>query len=242
MLYRDPFNGHRLAEEVFHLTVRRYCRCPLSCRGVRAFSAARGITVDAATVYQWVQKFGSGIPKRAFGRHRNRRELTWHHDETYVRVHGLWCYLRRAMDQHVQLINLRLAARRTASAAEAFPRQTRKTIWLYQPLIIITGKTRNYSRVIGEWNARLGLEYASRKHENERTEDDHAVLKQLLSLAWVLRRLSSAKAILKKIETFRAVQHTRSGACELGVMKASRCLGGLLEEKEPLHERRPTDG
>ena len=63
-----------------------YCRYPLSYRDVRDMLAERGIVVDAATVYRWVQKFGPEIRKRAYGRHRSWRGLTWHVDETYLRV------------------------------------------------------------------------------------------------------------------------------------------------------------
>ncbi len=51
---------------------------PLSYLDVRDLLAERGITVDAATIYRWVQKFGPEIRKRAYGQHRSWRELQWH--------------------------------------------------------------------------------------------------------------------------------------------------------------------
>lgn len=96
---RDPFKHHRFPAEVILLSVRWYCRYPLSYRDVRDMLAEHGIEVDAATVYRWVQKFGPEIAKRTFGR-RSWRGLDWHVDETYVRVSGKWCYLWRAVDHH----------------------------------------------------------------------------------------------------------------------------------------------
>ena len=122
---RDPFRGHRFPKDVILLAVRWYCRYPLSYRDVRDLLAERGISVDAATVYRWIQKFGPEIRKRAYARHRSWRGLTWHVDETYLRVNGRWCYLWRAVDQHGRLIDFRLTARRTAGAAKAFLRQAR---------------------------------------------------------------------------------------------------------------------
>ena len=61
---RDPFKGYRFPEHVILLAVRWYCRYPLSYRDVRDLLAERGVTVDAATVYRWVQKFG---PRSARG-------------------------------------------------------------------------------------------------------------------------------------------------------------------------------
>ncbi|ASP23192.1 DDE domain protein (plasmid) [Antarctobacter heliothermus] len=59
---------------------------------MRDLLAGRGITVDAATIYRWVQKFGPELRKRAYGQHRSWRGLQWHVCETYVRVKGRWCY------------------------------------------------------------------------------------------------------------------------------------------------------
>ena len=66
---RDPFKQHRFPKDVILLAVRWYCRYPLLYRDVRDLSAERGITVDAATIYRWVQKFGPEICKRAYRRH-----------------------------------------------------------------------------------------------------------------------------------------------------------------------------
>jgi len=211
---RDPFKGHRFPKKVILLAVRWYCRYPLSYRDVRDLLTERRIAVDAATVYRWVQKFGPEIRKRAYGRHRSWRGLTWHVDETYLRVNGRWCYLWRAVDRHGRLIDFRLTARRTASAARAFLRQARETVRLYQPLTIVTpsrdiagamhcratDKAHSYGKVIGKWNARLGpddaIRHVTRKHENNRIEGDHAVLKHRLRVMRGLQGLSSARATL----------------------------------------------
>ena len=148
MARRDPFRGHRFPKDVILLAVRWYCRYPLSYRDVRDMLAERGIMVDAASIYRWVRKFGPEIRKRALSRHRSWRGLTWHVDETYIRVNGRWCYLWRAVDQFGQLIDFRLTARRDAKAARAFLRQARETVRLYQPLTIITVKHARNKRIL----------------------------------------------------------------------------------------------
>ena len=152
---QDAFRGHRFPREVILLAVRWYCRYPLSYRDVRDLLAERGIEVDAATIFRWVQKFGPEIAKRAF-RHRSWRGLSWHVDETYLRVKGRWCYLWRAVDQRGQMIDFRLTARRNINAARAFLRQAREASRLYQPLSITTDKAHSYARVIGELNRGRG--------------------------------------------------------------------------------------
>lgn len=49
---------HRFPRAVILLPVRWYCRYPLCYRDVRDLLAERGITVEVATVYRRVQKFG----------------------------------------------------------------------------------------------------------------------------------------------------------------------------------------
>lgn len=108
---RDPFKGHRFPRSIILMTVRWYCRFPLSCRDARDLLAERGVEIDATTVYRWSRSSGPSIAGRAF-RHRRRRGLSWHVDETYAPVNGRWCYLWRAVDQRGQLIDFRLTARR----------------------------------------------------------------------------------------------------------------------------------
>jgi IS6 family transposase len=247
---RDPFKGHRFPRDVILLAVRWYCRYPLSYRDVRDLLAERGIAVNAATVFRWVQKFGPEIRKRAYGGHRSWRGLTWYVDETYLRVNGRWCYLWRAVDRGGQLIDFRLTARRTAGAARAFLRQARETVRLYQPLTIVTDKAHSYGKVIGEWNARLGpddaIRHITRKHESSsvsersggsfvaknRIEGDHAVLKHRLGPMRGFRGLSSAKATLKGVETFRAIRRAHFHGCEVGVLNEIRFVRSLFADRK----------
>lgn len=78
MSRRDPFKQHRFPKDVILLAVRWYCRYPLPYRDVRDLLAGRAISVDAATIHRWVQKFDPEIRKRAYGQQCSRRELQWH--------------------------------------------------------------------------------------------------------------------------------------------------------------------
>lgn len=89
----DFFRGHRFPKSIILLAVRWHYRYPLSYRDVRDLLAERGITVDASTLYRWVQKFGPEIRKRAYDKYGSWRGLDWYMDETYIHVGGRWCYL-----------------------------------------------------------------------------------------------------------------------------------------------------
>lgn len=159
--------------------------------------AERGIVVDAATIYRWVQKFGPEIAKRTSAR-RGWRGLDWHVDETYARVGGRWCFLWRAVDQQGRLIDFRLTARRDAKAARAFLKQAKDTARLYRPPVIFTDKAPTYAKVIREINQRRdpgdAIIHIDKKWRNNRIESDHAALKRITDPGKGFHSLRTAKA------------------------------------------------
>jgi transposase, IS6 family len=67
------FAGFRLPREVIAVAVRWYLRYGLSYRDVEELLAERGITMDHATVYGWVQRFVPEFIEAArFCRHSSR--------------------------------------------------------------------------------------------------------------------------------------------------------------------------
>ena len=208
---RDPFKGHRFPRDVILLAVRWYCRFPLSYQDVADLLAERGVVVDRATVFRWVQKFGPEIARRAYA-HRGWRGLNWHVDETYVRVGGRWRYLWRAVDQNGQFIDFRLTAKRDAKSARAFLKQAIDGARLYRPASICTDKAPGYRKVIQDLNHQFDPHFDSilhidRKWRNNRIESDHAALKRLLGTRQSFRSLRSAKATLRTIETIRTIKN-----------------------------------
>ena len=205
----NPFKRHRFPAETILLAVRWYCRYPLSYRDVRDLLSERGIDVDPATINRWVVKFGPEIAKRSYSR-RCYRGLDWYVDETYVRVGGKWRYLWRAVDQHGQVIDFRLTAKRNVSAAGAFIKQAHETVRIYTPMSITTDKAPTYKRVIADINRYSfpGEEviHVTRKGLNNRIESDHAALKRITDPEKGLSSLSTAKATLKGIEAIRMIK------------------------------------
>src|SRR5438094_6504077 len=115
----SAFAGFRFPPEVIVLAVRWYLRFGLSYRDVEELLAERGIGVDHVTVYWWVQRFtlllvGAARPCRHAVGDR------WYVDETYVQVAGRWRYVYRAVDQHSQIIDVYVSARRDTRAARRF--------------------------------------------------------------------------------------------------------------------------
>ena len=109
----SAFAGFRFPAEVIVVAVRWYLRYNLSYRDVEELLVERGVEVDHVTVYRWVQRFTPLLADAArFARHSPGDR--WFVDETYVKVNGVWRYVYRAIDQHGQVIDVLVSARRDA--------------------------------------------------------------------------------------------------------------------------------
>ncbi len=107
----SAYKGFRFPPEVIVLAVRWYLRFGLSYRDVEELLAERGIEVDHVTVYRWVQRF-TPLFVDAARPCRHTVGDRWFVDETYVKVAGRWRYVYRAIDQHGQIIDVYVSARR----------------------------------------------------------------------------------------------------------------------------------
>jgi len=197
------FAGFRFPREVICLAVRWYLRYGLSYRDVEELLAERGITVDHVTVYRWVQRFTpefieAGRPCRHAPGDR------WFADETYVKVAGQWTYLYRAVDQHGQVIDVLLSARRDLAAARRF--FTRALRAGTVPAEVSTDRAPAYLRVLDEL-APSALHTVER-YANNPIEADHGRLKARLRPMRGLKRHRSAR-ILAAGHAF--VQNLRRG-------------------------------
>ncbi len=50
---------------------------------------------------------------------------SWYVDETYLKVHGRWCYLYRAIDRSGALVDVLFSEHRDIAAAQAFFRSSK---------------------------------------------------------------------------------------------------------------------
>jgi len=110
---RSEFAGFRFPADVIVVAVRWYLRYNLSYRDVEELLVERGIEVDHVTVYRWVQRFTPLLADAARFRRHSPGDR-WYVDETYVKVAGVWRYVYRAIDQHGQVIDVLMSARRDA--------------------------------------------------------------------------------------------------------------------------------
>jgi IS6 family transposase len=201
------FAGFRFPREVISVAVRWYLRYGLSYRDVEELLAERGVTVDHVTIYRWVQRFTPEFIEAA----RPCRHVPgnrWFADETYLKIAGKWAYLYRAVDQHGQVIDVLLSARRDLAAARRFfSRALRAGA---APAEVTTDRAPVYPRVLDELiPAALHI---VEQYANNPIEADHGRLKARLRPMRGLKRHSSAR-ILAAGHAF--VQNLRRGQYDI---------------------------
>jgi IS6 family transposase len=171
----SEFARFRFPPEIIVLAVRWYLRYGLSYRDVEELLAERGIEADHVTIYRWVQRF---TPLLVDAARPCRRPVgnRWYVDETYVKVAGRWRYVYRAVDQHVQVIDVYVSKRRDAHVARRF--FARAIASHGEPREVVTDRAPALLGVVDDLLPRSHHE--TEQYANNRVEADHSRLKARL--------------------------------------------------------------
>src|SRR5215470_13352121 len=107
----SSFKGAHFLQEIILMGVRWYLAYPLSYRHGEELMEECGVAVDHATLQRWVVKYSPQL-EAVFHRRKQSICISWHMDETYMKVKGQWRYLYRAVDKHGQTIDFLLTEHR----------------------------------------------------------------------------------------------------------------------------------
>ncbi len=170
--------------------------------------AGRGIEADHVTVYRWVHRFAPLLADAArFTRHAPGDR--WFVDETYVKVGGVWRYVYRAVDQHGQVIDVLVSARRDGAAARGFFQRALATLKV-TPTEVVTDAAPVYPRVLDELVPAAW--HHVEQYANNRIEADHSRLKHRLRPMRGLPTDGTAQVIIAGLAF---MQNLRRGHYEL---------------------------
>jgi len=150
------FRGRHFADEIIVLCVRWYLRYSLSYRDLTEMMQERNLSIDASTIWRWVQCYAPELNERI------RCELkptngSWRTDETYVRVAGRWTYLYRAVDSTGATIDFLLSEARDLSAVRAFFQKAFAAPGHPRPGVINVDGNPSYPTVIDELKKQRAL-------------------------------------------------------------------------------------
>ena len=208
----DPdsaFKGFRFQPEIIVLAVRWYLRYGLSYRVVEELLGERRIEVDHVTIYRWVQRF-TPLLADAAGPCRHIVGDRWFVDETYVKVAGTWRYVYRAVDQHGQIIDVLVSARRDLRAARRFFATALRAHG--EPVEVVTDRAPALRAAIE--GLIPAVFHDTEQYANNRIECDHGRLKARLRPMRGLKRDHTARVIIRG---HALMQNIRRGHYELGI-------------------------
>ena len=200
------FKWRHFSGELILLCVRWYANTALATGTLRRLMGERGVAVDHATLYRWVQRYAPELEKRTLW-YQNRISFSWRVDETYVRVKGRWKYLYRAIDKDGNTLDFLLSDRRDAKAAKRFLAKALRRSRDWKPQVINTDKNPAYGEAIIELKKEGLLSKDTRhrqvKYLNNRLESDHGKLKRLIKPMLGFQSMKTAYATIKGFEVMR---------------------------------------
>ena len=171
-----PYNHVHYPTDLVLLVVLWRLRYKLRLRDLAEMFLARGFVFGHETVRDWEARFAPLLTERLRTKRCGQAGAKWHADETYIKVHGRWCYLYRASEREGNLVDARLSATRDMDAAQQFFRQA-LAIAAGAPAQVTTDGHDAYPRAIRETLGSAVVHRTSR-YKNNQIEQDHRAIKQ----------------------------------------------------------------
>ena len=168
-------NRTQYPSDVIALVVLWRLRYKLALRDLPEMFALRGIVFRYEAVREWEAKLTSALAENLRRRRKGKAGCSWYVDETYLKVHGRWCYLYRAIDRSGALVDVMFSEHRDMAAARAFFRSAKAVTGITQDRVTTDGHD-SYPRAI-RTELGKGVRHRTNRYLNNRLEQDHCGLK-----------------------------------------------------------------
>jgi putative transposase len=169
------YNDLAFPTDVVFLVVLWRLRYKLSLRNLAEMFLERGIVFSHETVRHWEARIAPLLIVRLRAKRHGNAGTSWHCDETYVKAHGQWCYLYRAIDRDGNLVDTMLSERRDMAAAKRFFTLALQGVG-HTPEKVTTDGHDAYPRAIRETLGPAVL-HRCNQYLNNRIEQDHRGIK-----------------------------------------------------------------
>jgi transposase-like protein len=171
----------------------------------------RGFVFTYEAVRDWEAKLTPALADELRRGRKGKVGCSWYTDETYVRVHGQWKYLYRAIDRDGALVDVMLSEHRNLAAARRFFRSA-KAVTGVTPDRVTTDGHDAYPRAI---RTELGsrVRHRNNAYLNNRLEQDHRGIKARCRPMLSFKSVLSAKRYCRGHDELRNFLRSRSRMC-----------------------------
>jgi len=218
----DLFKGRHFDEQIIILCVAWYTSFKLSLRDLVIMMADRGISVTHTTILRWVQRYLPEFEKR-WWRYARPVGGSCRIDETYVKVHGQWVYLYRAVDKAGQTVDFFLTRNRDVNAAKSFLRSAMKNTRVPTKITLdayaASHRAVREMKEDGELPRRVKVR--SSQYLNNLVEQDHRRVKQRIRPLLGFKRFDNAAVTICGIELAEKIKKGQYKTGKLGGRKAT---------------------
>ncbi|MCU5032384.1 IS6 family transposase [Bacillus cereus] len=222
------FKGKQFKKDIILIAVGYYCHFSLSYRDVSEILKERGISVHPTTIMRWVHEYGNLIYQIWKVKNKSAR-LSWHLDETYIKVKGEWRYLYRTIDKDGYTLDIQLRKKRDHQVAYAFMKRLVKHF--EEPTVLTTDKASallyvfNKLRKQGFYQTTI---HCTIKHLNNLIEQDYRHIKRRFANSTGFQNLRHASCTIKGIETIDDLYKQRRSLKRDSAFSTSNELQQLL--------------
>lgn len=168
-----PFNFLEYPTTIVLLVVLWRLRYKLSLRDIAEMFLEGGFVFTHETVREWEARFAPLLADQPRAQRHGHASTSWYADETYVKVHGKWCYLYRAIDSARNLVDSRLSEKRDMEAAKCFFKQALAVVGHAPERVTTDGHDSAVRETLGR-----NVVHRCNSNLNNRLEQDHRGIKQ----------------------------------------------------------------
>jgi transposase-like protein len=172
----------------------------------------RGFVFTYEAVRDWEAKLTPALADELRRGRRGKVGRSWYTDETYIRVHGQWKYLYRAIDRDGALVDVMLSEHRNLAGAKRFFRSAKAVTGVIPDRVTTDGHDAYPRAIRTELGSRV--RHRSNTYLNNRLEQDHRGIKARCRPMLGFKSATSARRYCCGHDELRNFLRSRSRMCQ----------------------------
>ena len=184
----------------------------LSLRDQAEMFLIRGIVFTYEAVRDWEAKLTPALAEELRRSRKGKVGRSWYIDETYIRVHGHWKYLYRAIDRDGALVDVMLSEHRNLTAAKRFLRSAMAVTGVIPDRVTTDGHDAYPQAIQMELGSRV--RHRTNCYLNNRLEQDHRGIKGRCRPMLGFKSIPSARRYCRSHDELRNFLRYQSRMCQ----------------------------